>query len=145
GAEVNATLYAAPGSMVLGREGLRRYLEWESHHRALGSAAEWYPLFHGGLMPEDPTGQTMREVALRYLGDGPVSPEGAGLRYDPACDEVVNGRHGSLRQPDLRDGVEDSAPLYRFLQEFCRLRTELRFQEEGIRTTFTLERQARKK
>src|SRR5262249_18370316 len=122
--EVNTAFSAAPQAAVLARDGLRRYLEWESHHRALGSAAEWYPLFRAGLLPEDLTERTMRDEALRYLGYVPVSPEGAGFRYDPVCDEVVNERHGSLRQPNLRAGVEDNAPLYRLLEEFCRYRAE---------------------
>jgi hypothetical protein len=59
----------------------------------------------------------------------------------------VNARHGSLRQPVLRAGLDAGSPLAQLLEEFRALRADLRFREDGIHTVVTVERRlpARKK
>jgi hypothetical protein len=140
GTPVNDSLIVAPKAAVKARDALGFYLEWQSHKRGLANNPRWYVLFHDGLLPEDLSGPTMRDVALHYFGFMPVSPEGALYAYDPRTDEVVNARHGSLRQPMLRAGLDADSPLAQLLEEFRTLRADLRFREDGIHTVVTVER-----
>ena len=64
----------------------------------------------------------------------------APFRYDGRREEVVNLRHGSVRQPKLHAGVEAESPLGKMLEEFATIRADLRFREDGIHTTLTLRR-----
>jgi hypothetical protein len=137
---VNDSLYVAPKAAVQAREGLGFYLEWESHRRALGNAPLWYVLFRCGLLPEDLTERTMREAALHTFGYVPLAPDGSTYSYDPRTDEVVNARHGSRRQPVLHRGIDADSPLAQLLEEFRSVRADLRFHDDGLHTTVTIER-----
>jgi hypothetical protein len=137
----NDALYVAPKAAVRARDGLGFYLEWESHRRALANAPLWHILFRCGLLPEDLTERTMREAALHYFGTVSLSPDRSVYSYDPRTDEVVNSRHGSRRRPVLHTGVEAGSPLAQLLEEFRSVRADLRFQDDGLHTTVTIERQ----
>jgi hypothetical protein len=97
--EVNNSLYLAPGAAVKAKDFLRALLEWESHRQALANTPVIYALCRAGLVDEKTPSRTMQELAMKYLGFVPVSPEGAGYTYDPMRGEVVNQRHGSRRLP----------------------------------------------
>jgi hypothetical protein len=137
----NDSLYVAPKAAVQAKDGLGFYLEWESHRRALSNAPLWYVLFRCGLLPEDLTQRTMREAALHTFGYVPLAPDGSTYRYDPRTDEVVNERHGSRRQPVLHRGIDAGSPLAQLLEEFRSVRADLRFRDDGLHTTVTIERQ----
>lgn len=77
---------------------------------------------------------------MQYLGFVPVSPDLAPFRYERQKEEVVNLRHGTLRQPRLSPGVEANSPLGKLLEEFATIRADLRFREDGIHTTLTFRR-----
>ena len=131
---------AAPNGWEESVEALRYYLEWESQRRALPNCTAWYALDHCGLVAMDAPEKTRQAAALRYLGFVPVSPDGAAYSYDPRTDEVVNHRHGSPRRPQLQPGIADNSPLGRLLEQFRSVRADLRFREDGIHTTLTIER-----
>jgi hypothetical protein len=79
---------------------------------------------------------------LKFLGFIPVSPDDAAYQYDAARDEIVNQRHGSLRQPRLHANIADRSPLAGLLAQFPSLRIDLRFREDGFHSVVTIERTA---
>ena len=137
---INASLYIAPSVAQKASAALHYYLEWECHRRALPNLPIWYALYRGGLVDERTPEKARNAVAMRFLGFVPVSPDGAAYAYDAKTGEVVNRRHGSWRQPHWRSGIEAASPLGRLLDEFRTMRADLRFQEDGVNTTVTIER-----
>jgi hypothetical protein len=139
---INSSLYLAPGAAVLARPLLRSYLEWESHRRAFANLPIWYALYRTGLVDEDMSEADRQTVARRFLGYLPVSPEGSAYRYHRQSDEVSNDRHGSWRRPILQAGIEDNSPLGRLLDQIRTVCADLRFREDGVHTTVTIERKS---
>ncbi|MBM4069856.1 MAG: hypothetical protein FJ271_13015 [Planctomycetes bacterium] len=137
---INASLYIAPKAAKQSAAALRQYLEWETHKRALPNNALWGILYRANLLDEKSPASAKRQAALRFLGFLPVSPDDAAYRYDAARGEVVNLRHGSLRQPKLHDTIAADSPLAGLLDQFPTLRVDLRFREDGFHSTITVER-----
>jgi hypothetical protein len=137
---INASLHLAPRSAKQSGIALRQYLEWETHKRAQPNDALWYVLYRGRILKEGMPAEVKREKALRFLGFIPVSPDDALYHYDPVRDEVVNERHGSLRQPRLHARIADKSPLSDLLAQFPSLRVDLRFREDGFHSVVTVER-----
>jgi hypothetical protein len=137
---INGSVYIAPAAAVNAGDALRFYLEWESQRRALANCPLWYTLYRCGLIPKDASEKMKSSVARRFLGFLPVSPDGAEYCYDQKTNEIVNQRHGSLPQPHWHRGIEADSPLGRLLDEFRSLRADLRFQEDGVNTTVTIQR-----
>lgn len=140
----NDALYVAPKAAVQAREGLGFFLEWESHKRALANAPLWHVLFRCGLLGERPTERELREAALHYYGYVPLTPDGSTYRYDARTDEVVNARHGTRRRPVLHAGLDAESPLGQLLEEFRSVRADLHFDDDGLHTAVTIERQGRR-
>ena len=143
-AEVNTTLHLGPKAAVKAKDLLRLYLEWETHRRAQLNNRLLYALFKSNVVGPQDDSATVEAAALQYLGFVPVSPDLAPFRYEWKKGEVVNRRHGSLRQPILNPGVDADSPLGKMLEEFATLRADLRFREDGIHTTLTLRRNVAK-
>ncbi|HEV3144131.1 MAG TPA: hypothetical protein VGZ47_09630 [Gemmataceae bacterium] len=137
--EANTALFVAP-SASNSAAAIRQYLEWQTHRRALAGNAAWLPLYKAGAIPKDASTNVQRERAKRWLGFIPVSPDGATYRFDARLGEVVNERHGWPRAPALRTTIAPDSPLAQLLERFRTLRTDLKFREDGIHTTVTLER-----
>jgi len=136
--ELNSSLHLGPKAAIEAKPLLRMYLEWETHRRAQLNNRLLYALFRSNLArPEDDSAH-VEAAALQYLGFVPVSPDLAPFRYDAAKEEVVNTRHGTLRQPKLNAGVDATSPLGRLLEQFAAIRADLRFREDGIHTTVTM-------
>jgi hypothetical protein len=142
---VNSSLYLAPGAAKEAGKLLRLGLDSRTHEQALGNVSLWYTLYRCGLIPEKAEQAKAREAAYRYLGFVPVSPDGAAYRYEAGKDEVVNERHGSLREPTLPRTAGGEGPPARLLQQLRSIRADLRFREDGIHTVLTLEREKAKK
>jgi hypothetical protein len=136
--EVNSSLYLAPAAAERARGLVEKYLEKEVHQQALAGARAWYPLHHCGLLPE---GAKANAVAEKYYGFVPVSPDGTAYAYDRRTDEVRNERHGSPRRPQAHPALAEGAPLKLLLGQLRALRADLRFREDGIHTTLTIDRQ----
>ena len=81
-----------------------------------------------------------QEAALKFLGFVPLSPDDTEYRYDPIRDEVTNARHGSLRRPTFHGSAAATSPVRRLLDEFPSIRADMRFREDGLHATLTLER-----
>jgi hypothetical protein len=143
--EVNSSLYVSLTAGPHARQFLRFYLESETHGRALPNTTLLYALYRTGLVAPDSSPAAVRSAALHYLGFVPVSADDAPYTYERATDEVVNRRHGSLRQPRLHAGIEEASPLGRLLGQVRSLRADLRFKEDGVNTVVTLARQAAQK
>jgi hypothetical protein len=141
GPEVNSSLYLAPPAAFSAAAPIQSYLEWESHRRAVANGPLWEALYLSGVLSPDAGPLTTQETALRTFGFMPVSPDGAGYRYDRRTGEVVNDRHGSLTRPTLRPRLAEEAPLARLLRQVQTLRADLRFREDGIHTTLTIRRE----
>jgi hypothetical protein len=82
-------------------------------------------------------------TAMRFFGFLPVSPDGASDAYEAKTDEVVNRRHGSWRRPHWHAAIEPASPLGRLLDQFRTMRADLRFPEDGVNTTVTIERKGK--
>ncbi len=137
---INGSLYIAPSAARKAGDALRYYLEWECHRRALPNLPIWYTLYRSGLVDETMPEKARNAAAMRYFGFVPVSPDGAAYVHEAKTDEVVNRRHGSWRRPQWHAGIEPTSPLGRLLDQFRTMRADLRFQEDGVNTTVTIER-----
>jgi hypothetical protein len=109
-------------------------LEWQTHKKALGSAAVWEALHRAGLHPRRP------EEVIRLLGYVPISPDGTAFEVDRLSGEVSNPRHGSLARPTCRDEPAPGSPAAALLRQLDRVGVQLRFREDGVHTVLTLER-----
>lgn len=143
--EVNSSLYISPGAAKLTRGLIQKYLEKQVHEQALASAPLWYPLYHSGVIPQGTEGGAPNLLAERYYGFVPVSPDGAAYVYDRRTDEVRNERHGSPARPRTHKELADNAQLKLLLDQFRSVRADLRFREDGIHTTLTVDRQPKEK
>jgi hypothetical protein len=141
-AEVNSSLHLGPKAAVQSKDLLRMYLEYETHRRAQTNNRLLYALFRSNVVGPRDDSSVVEAAALQYLGFVPVSPDLAPFRYEWQKEEVVNLRHGSLRQPKLNPGIEPTSPLGRMLEQFATIRADLRFREDGIHTTLTMKRNA---
>lgn len=142
---INSSLYVAPGAAAQAGGAVRMLLEYQVHQQALTNDPILYTLYRTGLVREKAPAEEVRAAALQYLGFAPVSPDGAPYEYSARTDEVVNRRHGSLRQPHRHRSLAENSPLKQLLEQVQSLRADLRFREDGIHTVLTLERKAPKK
>jgi hypothetical protein len=137
---INGSVYLAPAAAVKAGDALRFYLDWESQRRALVNCPMWYALYRCGLVAENDPGASKRTAAMRYFGFVPVSPDGSAYTLDAKTGEVLNRRYGSPRRPQCPHGVKADSPLEQLLDQFRTFRADLRFQEDGINTTVTIQR-----
>ena len=140
---VNASLHLSPRSAQQSLAAVQQYLEWETHKRALPNDALWYTLYRTGLIDGKTPEKDKRAAALQFLGFIPVSPDDAPYKFDAARDEMVNQRHGSLRQPRLHESIADNSPLTALLTQFPSLRIDLRYREDGFHSIITVERKGK--
>src|SRR5207244_514045 len=99
-----------------------------------------HPLYRTGLLAKDASDADLRAKAFRWLGFIPVSPDGAAYRYDAKVNEVVNERHGSLRNPLMHAAPADGSLIAQLLEQLQTLRADFRFREDGVQTVLTMER-----
>jgi hypothetical protein len=135
--EVNAGLFISPANAGAAAS---LFLEYEGHSLALLNNQVWNAFYQTGLLAPDAAEAVRKETARRFLGSIPVSPDGTSYRYDARLGEVLNGRHGSLRQPDLHSRVAEGSELARLLDQLRSLRAELRFEENNLHTVLTIDR-----
>ena len=140
---VNASLHLSPRSAQQSLAAVQQYLEWETHKRALPNDALWYTLYRTGLIDGKTPEKDKRAAALQFLGFIPVSPDDAPYKFDAARDEIINLRHGSLRQPKLHESIADNSPLTALLTQFPSLRIDLRYREDGFHSIITVERKGK--
>jgi hypothetical protein len=140
---INFSVYAAPRPAREAGPALDYFLEWETHRRALVNCPAWAVLYRCGMVTDETAQKNKETTALRFLGFVPVSPDGERYSFDVRTSDVVNSRHGSLRRPRLHAGIADASPLARLLEQFRSLRADLRFREDGVHTTVTVERKRR--
>jgi hypothetical protein len=136
--DVNCSLYLGPKAAVQSKELLKQYLEWETHRRAQINNRLLYALFKSNVVSAADDSPKVEAAAMQYLGFVLVSPDLAQFRYDRQKEEVVNLRHGSVRQPKLAKGIDSKSPMSQMLDEFASIRADLRFREDGIHTTLTM-------
>jgi hypothetical protein len=139
--EVNSALYFSPKAASQAAETLHGYLERETHKQALAAEPLWLSLYGSGVLSADATAKEAATTARKFLGFVPVSPDGAGYRFDKRTGEVVNARHGSMSQPRENSTLAADSPLARLLEQVPSLRADLRFREDGIHTIVTLKRE----
>jgi hypothetical protein len=135
--EVNSGLFISPANAG---PAASLFLEYEGHSLALLNNQVWNSFYQTGLLAPDATEAVRKETARRFLGSIPVSPDGTPYRYDARLGEVLNGRHGSLRRPDLHSRVAEGSELARVLDQLRSLRAELQFGENSLHTVLTIER-----
>jgi hypothetical protein len=138
--EINTSLYLSPAAAQDTKTVLKRLLEVATNSQARTALPIWYALYRTGIVAPDAKPDAAADAAYRYLAFVPVSPDGTGYRYDRATDEVVNERHGSYRKPVLEKTTAETSPVARLLESLQSVRADLRFREDGIQTTLTLDR-----
>jgi hypothetical protein len=141
--ELNSSLYVSPGAAKLTRGLIQMLLEKQVHEQALASAPLWYPLYHAGLITEKTDAADVRKLAERWYGFVAVSPDGAAYLYDRRTDEVRNERHGSLMRPKRNKLLAEDTQIRQLLEQLQSIRADLRFREDGIHTTLTVDRQGK--
>jgi hypothetical protein len=139
--ELNSAIYLAPRAAIQAKPLLRQYLEWETHRRVQTNQRLLYALYRSGVVSPADSSTDVEAAALQYLGFVPVSPDLAPSHFDPKKDEVVNDRHGTLRQPRLHPGVEPTSPVGRLMEQMGTIRADLRFREDGVHTVVTIRRE----
>jgi hypothetical protein len=142
---VNSSLYLSPEAAKLTRGLILKYVEKQIHEQALASAPLWYPLYRSGLLAPDADANAAKALADRYFGFVPVSPDDAPYLYDPRTDETRNERHGSSARPKTPKTPAENAPIQQLLNQLRTIRADLRFREDGIHTTLTVDRQVKQK
>jgi hypothetical protein len=143
-AEINSSLHLGPKGAVKAKDLLKLYLEYETHRRAQTNNRLLYALFKSNVVGPQDDSPAVEAAALNYLGFVPVSPDLAPFRYERQKEEVINLRHGSVRQPKLAKGIDAASPMSKMLDQFATIRADLRFREDGIHTTLTMKRNAAK-
>lgn len=142
---INASIHISPKAAQQARPALDLYLEWETHKRAVPNTALWHALYRCRLIDAKSTPAARQEAALKFLGFVPISPDDAAFTYDRARDEVVSERHGTLRRPTFAGQPADSSPFRQLLEQFPSMRADMRFREDGLHATLTLERKEKAK
>jgi hypothetical protein len=142
--DVNTALHLSPKAAVQSKDLLKLYLEYESHRRAQINNRLLYALYKSNVVAPGDDSAVIENACLQYFGFVPVSPDLAPFRYEPLKEEVVNLRHGSVRQPKLAKGIDANSPMSKMLEQFATIRADLRFREDGIHTTLTMRRNTAK-
>jgi hypothetical protein len=135
--EANTSLDIVPANA---RAAANVFLEYEGHCLALLNNQVWNCFYQTGLLGQDAGEAARAEVARRFLGYIPVSPDGSAYRYDARTEEILNARHGSYRRPQLHDRVAEGSELGQFLDQVKALRADLRFLDNGLSTELIIER-----
>ena len=143
--ELNSTLYIAPEAAFQARGAAEAFLEWESHKRAVANGPYWYALYQSGALAWNASQEGREAAALKFFGFIPVSPDDAAYEYDRRTGDVRNARHGSLARPVLHDKLDEKSALLKLLSQLKTVRTDLRFREDGVHTTLTLDRKKAEK
>src|SRR5262249_13745107 len=138
-----ASLYLAPPSGKPG-EALAAYFDWQMHLRAQSALAAWEILYRSGLVNTRMTPAERDESVLRTLGYVPSCADGSAFECSQARGEVRNKWHGSLSEPRFRARLEADAMLAKLVGQLRSVRGDIRFQDDGVHTTLTIDRAARK-
>jgi hypothetical protein len=135
---VASSLHVSPKAAVHARKLILGAADAEAHRHARAALPVWYALYRSGVIPEAARPEQAAQTAYRFLGYVPVSPDVSAYRYDRGLDEVVNERHGSLRQPIRNRPDADGSPMRFLMEQITSVRADLRFREDGVHTTLTL-------
>jgi hypothetical protein len=136
----NSTMYLSPEAAFHANDALQAFLEWETHKRAVANGPYWLALYHGGVLDAKASTAECNAAALKFYGFIPVSPDDAPYDYDRRVADVVNRRHGSLARPVLHDKLDGQSSVQQFITDLRSVRVDLRFREDGVHTTLTLDR-----
>lgn len=142
--EVNTSIYLAPpgGKNV---EAISAYLEWETHKRALANVPLWQALCDAGVVTTKMSEAERGRAVRRLLGYVPVSPDGSPYLADEKLGVVRNQRHGSPARPEYHGALAPDARVLHLLSQLRNVRADLRFREDGIHTTLTIDWDATRK
>jgi hypothetical protein len=141
---VNAAFYLAPPGGKAG-EVLGALLDWQAHCQAQSAAAVWEVLYQAGAVSARQTPAERADAARRLLGYAPSSPDGTGFAWDAKSRQVVNAWHGTLSAPTFQARLPPGSALVGLLSQLKSVRADLRFREDGIHTTLTLDWAAARK
>jgi hypothetical protein len=136
--EVNTSLYLAPpgGKNV---EAISAALEWETHKRALSAVAAWQALHSAGAVTAKMTAEEQAGIARRLLGHVPASPDGSAFVVDRKLGLVTNQRHGLPARPVYHAALGAGSTITQLFSQARSVRIDLRFREDGIHTTMTID------
>ena len=135
---VHAALHLAPPGGRGGRA-LNAYLDWRTHVKAQSALAHWEGLYAAGLITPSMKPAARDEAVRRLLGYVPVSPDGTALTWQAREARMRSDHHGTLAAPTFRAKLPADAPLATLLRTIRSVQAGLRFREDGLHTTITLD------
>ena len=143
--DVAVSLHAAPGAAIKARSFIKRHIEQAIHAKAQEAEPLWHALYSSGVVPADAAPDKAADMAYRWLGFVPVSPDGSAFRWDARAGEVVNERHGTSRKPVVPKTMRKGSPPDLLLDSLESVRADLRFREDGIHATLTMKQKEQAK
>ena len=135
---IHVALYLAPPGGEGGKT-LAAYLDWRSHVKAQSVLAHWEGLYASGLVSPTMKPTARDEAVRRLLGYVPVSPDGTAMTWQTKGAQMRSDHHGTLAAPTFRAKLPADAPLAKLLQTIRSVQAGLRFREDGLHTTITLD------
>ncbi|MGF1581217.1 MAG: hypothetical protein ACFCD0_17770 [Gemmataceae bacterium] len=142
---VNASVYVSPGAAVKAKKFLETYLEWDVHRRAMGNVPLWTVLYRTNLVNDKMSLGQRRDVAFGFYGFVPSSPDEVPYQFNAETREVLNRRHGSIREPQRYAVIAADSPLAQFIEEVQNVRADLLFTDNGLETTLLMQRSREKR
>lgn len=119
---------------------LRTVIERHAHRQALAAMALWQWLYDCNALTGTETVAERDEIGKRWLGFVPACLDQSEFRWDAEKHEVINARHGSLREPRLHSETAADAPWFKVLADFAKLRGRMDVRPDGILGVLSIDR-----
>jgi hypothetical protein len=140
---VHAALYLAPPRGKVG-EALAAFLDWRCHMQAQAGLALWEGLYAGHVVSPSASASARDDAVRRLLGYVPVSPDGT-TSARAKDRQIQNAHHGTLARPTFQAKLPASSNLTKLLSQLRGVRIDLRFREDGVHSSLTIDWAAARK
>ena len=138
GEGVHAALHLTPPGGK-GGKALAAYIDWRTHVTTQATLAQWEGFYAAGLVAPGLKPAARDAVVRRLLGYVPVSGDGTASSWRAKEGRMVNEHHGTLASPSFRGKLPVDAPMANLLRTLRCVDAGLRFREDGLHTTITLD------
>lgn len=132
----NALLRISPGAAEQMRPTISLILEQAARRVAVRNLGQAWLLGRCGMLND----RTLAEAARACLGYELIVGADDAFTYVPEHDTAVSQRYGELEAPRRHEALPDDSPLRRLLDSVRHATAWLRFTDDGLATTLTLDR-----